>query len=333
MSQSDWKKVKFEDFINEYGTEMVINNAPTILYTKKDKEHEAFSSLIVSLFISGALLIYISLSVLIPIIFIGWIITTIFIIIVAILDVILIFNYIKSNVTIKPVECWFEVFEGISENSEKYFCFQYYPIFSGISHPNEAKDIIHKIFLEQVFGNTINITQIELYLKFNTLSKKSTCLIGYHYQYGEGIAFNNPLINPNVWKFFSYEKSKGDNYISVANWFHQYEWRYDLALDYDKLEKYAPWVIKRWDKESIKPLSEESKKKLKWDKRNIDSHPKLEPWRNLEIQSYEDPIAKSHLNLIEKAIDRIIGEKEIEKYSDIKDYIKDFQIFFRENPL
>ena len=38
MSQS-WEKVEFQDFVSKYGMEFLINNAPQILHSKKDKEH------------------------------------------------------------------------------------------------------------------------------------------------------------------------------------------------------------------------------------------------------------------------------------------------------
>ena len=46
MSGSEWKKVDFQQFVNNFGNEIVIKNTPEILYSKKDKEHEAYNSLI-----------------------------------------------------------------------------------------------------------------------------------------------------------------------------------------------------------------------------------------------------------------------------------------------
>ncbi|MEJ2280029.1 MAG: hypothetical protein P8Y70_20120 [Candidatus Lokiarchaeota archaeon] len=298
MSDSNWKKVEFKDFLNDFGKELIIQNAPILLYTKKDKEHEAILSLIISLFLTGSLLIYISLSALFPLIFIGWLLTTVFIIIVIIVDIILIYNYLKSNIYIRPIECWFEIFEGITENSEKYYCFQYYPIFSGISHPNEAKNIIYKIFQEEVLKSTIDITQIEFYLNLDMKKKNVSNIIGYHFLYGEGNNFYNEHIDSSVWKFFPAQKSKADNYISVANWAHQYEWRYDLALDYDKLDKFAPWVVKRWSEDTLKYLNENNKNELNWEIRKISSIPKLIPWQDLESQSFQDPLIDKYLKTI-----------------------------------
>jgi len=69
MSNSEWNKVDFQHFIDEFGYELIVNNAPTILYSKKDKEHEAYNSLIAFFFITGGLLIYISLSYIFEFIF------------------------------------------------------------------------------------------------------------------------------------------------------------------------------------------------------------------------------------------------------------------------
>ena len=69
MPDSEWTKVDFQQFINEYGKEIVINNAPTILYSKKDKEHEAYNSLIAFFFIAGFLFIYIALTYFLAFIF------------------------------------------------------------------------------------------------------------------------------------------------------------------------------------------------------------------------------------------------------------------------
>ena len=62
MSDSEWNKVDFQQFVNEFNIDLIVDNAPTILYSKKDKEHEAYNSLIAFFFITGGLLIYISLS-------------------------------------------------------------------------------------------------------------------------------------------------------------------------------------------------------------------------------------------------------------------------------
>ena len=58
MSDFDWSQVTFLQFINQFGKDIIIDNAPEILYSKKDKEHEASNSLIAFFFITGGLLIY-----------------------------------------------------------------------------------------------------------------------------------------------------------------------------------------------------------------------------------------------------------------------------------
>ena len=63
MSNSNWDKVEFQDFINNYSKKIIVDNAPVILFTKKDKEHEAYNSLIGFFFITGGLFIFIALSI------------------------------------------------------------------------------------------------------------------------------------------------------------------------------------------------------------------------------------------------------------------------------
>jgi hypothetical protein len=65
MSNSDWKKVDFQEFINQFGDQAVIKNAPIILHSKKDKEHEAFKSLVTLIFIVGFTFIYIAISIMV----------------------------------------------------------------------------------------------------------------------------------------------------------------------------------------------------------------------------------------------------------------------------
>ena len=42
MSNSEWSKVDFQQFVNNFSIELIIKNAPKILYSKKDKENEAY---------------------------------------------------------------------------------------------------------------------------------------------------------------------------------------------------------------------------------------------------------------------------------------------------
>ena len=59
MSNSDWNKVDFQTFINDFSKEVIVDNAPTILYSKKDKEHEALNLLITFFFLTEGLFILI----------------------------------------------------------------------------------------------------------------------------------------------------------------------------------------------------------------------------------------------------------------------------------
>ncbi|MHA1273854.1 MAG: hypothetical protein ACTSQS_10510 [Promethearchaeota archaeon] len=331
MSGSDWKKLDFEDFIKKYGVEHIIKYAPTLLYSQKDKEHEAYNSLIGFFFITGLMLIYISLSIMfLEIYFNLWLLISV-IAVLSLIDVYLIMNYVKSNVRIRPLECWIEVFEGRKENSEIYFCFIYYPVFSGKCHPNKAKNIIYKIYQEEILKSTIDISQIEVYLKINEKEPANSKPIGFYFQYGEGKSFNDENINRNVWKFFPYEKINNGNYLATANWDHQFEWKEDLTFDFDKLHNYAKWVVKKWNQYNIKPLTEEFKKKINWEMRNIDPLPKLKPWeKGFEEISYSNPSAHRDFEIVEEAINKVIGDYEIEKISDIKKDLMNIKAYFRD---
>ncbi len=331
MSVSEWKKVDFQRFVNEYGKDLAIKNAPVILYSKKDKEHEAYNSLIAFFFIAGALLIYIALSYFLVTIFFSLVLFVIILIIAVIADVLLIINIIKSNVFIKLLECWVEIYKGIPEKGSDYYCFIYYPIFTGKSHPNEAKNVIFKLFQEQIIKSKIDITQIEIYLKKTLQAQNSLEKVGFFFQYAEGRPFKGENINRNTWNYFPPEKSDNENFLAVGNWDHQYEWRYDLDFDFDKLHEYAPWVIQRWDEANLKPLTEEYKEKINWNLRNIESSPKLKPWQaNFKSQTYENPKAYEDLEIVEEAITKLIRhDKIIEKIKDIKDDLVMFKTYFR----
>lgn len=328
---SDWKKVEFQDFINSFGMELVVDKAPKILYTKKDKEHEAYGSLVAFFFATGGLLIYISISILLMDVWFNLAGFLIVIGIIAIADVALILNYVKSSVFIKPLECWVEIYEQENGEQDKHYCFSYYPIYSGKCHPNKAKDIIYKLYQEEILKGKIDITQIELYLKRDDKAGKFEELV-FFFQYGEGKPFTIEDLDRNAWKFFDADKQGDQNFISVANWDHQYEWRDDLQLDFDKLHDYAPWIIRTWNKSTIKPLTEDFKEKINWKKRCIDSMPKLEPWKgNLEEQQYSNDEAYKDIKIINKAIDIILGENpKLSKIGDVKEFIPEFKSYFRD---
>jgi hypothetical protein len=283
-------------------------------------------------FIAGFLLIYIAVSYFLASIFFNILLFITIIIVFVITDVILIIYVIKSNIYIKPLECWFEIYEGKSEKSSKYLCFTYYPIFTGKCHPNEAKNIILKLYQEQILKSKIDITQIEVYLKINKDIQYSIKNLGFFFRYAEGQPFKGENINRNSWQYFPYEQSGIENYLAVGNWDHQYEWRNDLEFDFDKLHEYAPWVIQRWGENNLKSLTDENKEKLNWNLRNIDSTPKLKPWiGDLENQNYENPEAYKDLEIIDEAVNKIIvhGE-EIKKIKDIKDDLPMFESYFRD---
>jgi hypothetical protein len=249
-------------------------------------------------------------------------------IVAIIVDLFLIINYIKSNVYIRPLECWVEIHKGKSQNGVTYYCFTYYPVFTGKCHPNEVKNVIFKFYQEEVLKSKIDITQIEVYLKINLTNKEK---IGYYFQYGEGRPFSDENIVRNSWKFFPSHLSKEDNYIAIANWDHQFEWRNDLELDFDKLHRYAPWVIQKWNEVNLKPLTEEFKRKNSWHLRSIISEPKLNPWSgDLESQVYENPRAYWDINIINEALENVIGkDKEVKKLKKIKDHLPMFKSYFR----
>ncbi|MFO7795833.1 MAG: hypothetical protein ACQERB_15565 [Promethearchaeati archaeon] len=332
MSDSEWIKVKFKQFVNNFGIKIITDNAPEILFSKEDKEHESYNSLIGFFLILGGLLIYISISVMISSIYFSIPLFASVIVICVIIASILIFNYWRTNVRIKPIECWIEIFKGPSEGRTSNYCFTFYPIFSGKCHPNEAKNLIYKLYEEEIYGNTIDITQIELYLTIEENDPKKVNQLGFFFQYGEGKPFAVEDLKVAPWQFFHYEKKGGDNYIAVANWFHQYEWRFDLALDYDKLNSYAPWIIQKWDPNSIKPLTQDYKFQINWEKRLLNSLPKLKPWEgSLSEQKYYDPNLYKDLKIIEDAIAQIVGENtKVENYKDIKEKLFEFKAYFQD---
>lgn len=332
MSTYDWVKVDFQDFINKFNKQIVIEIAPTILYTKKDKEHEAINALIAFFFISGFLLIYISVSILISELYFSIIGFIIIIIAAAIADLILLLIYIRSNVAIKPLESWVEIYESIREDSQTYYCFSYYIVFSGKCLLNRAKNVVYKLYQEELLKSKLDITQIEVYLRVTSEYPEKLEKIGYYFQYGEGKPFKAEDIDRNSWKFFPYETSANENYLAIANWDHQYEWRNDLELDYDKLHDYAPWVIKTWNEDTLKPLTEDYKISLMWELRQNESIPKLKPWfGNIHSQSYENFKAYKDLQLVNEVIEKIIGnEKEISKLKDLKGYLFKIKAYFRD---
>lgn len=330
MTNSDWLKLNFQQFVNEFGIEIVIRSAPRILYPKKDKEHEATNSLIALLFVAAALCAYLAATLALASIWFSLPLFVIVLIIGVIICVVLILNYMKSSVFITPMECWVEIFKSRIE--PEIYCLVFYIIFTGKCHPNKAKNVIYKLYQNEILKSKIDITQIELYAKFSKTNELKAEYLGYNFQYGEGKSFKDEKINRNVWKYFSVDKTQNENYIAVANWDHQYEWRNDLNLDFDKLHAYAPWVIKGWNSLNIKPLNEEYKEGLNWHLRYIEDFPKLKPWiKGFEGQSFESKNSHKDLEILEDAINKIQGpEYSVEKLNDLKDDLFKFKAYFRD---
>ncbi len=324
-----WKSVEFGDFIKEFGTNEVVQYAPSILHSKKDKEHEAFKSLVLFFVVSGVIAIYISVAILLIEIYFNLLLFLLTIIVLSFIDLVLIVLYLRSNININLLEMWVEIHK--KQNNDMYFCLTYYPIFSGKCHPNKAINIIYKIYQEQYVKDKLDIAQIELYCKVKRGEKELTP-IGFYFQYGEGNPFDHEKINRHNWRFFPYEKALRENYIATANWDHQFEWREDLTLDYDKLHEYAPWVVIKWNKATLKPLSESNKEALNWNLRSISSTPKLQPWvSNFDSTTFKDEIAYKDINIVNKAINRVMENGNTpSSLKDIRKKLYEFEAYFRD---
>ncbi len=327
MPISKWEKIDFQRFINDYSTDIIIENAPSLLYSKKEKEHEAYNSLIAFFFVEAGLCIYTSISLFLIEIYFNVITFIVVIIVLSAFGILLLFNYIRSKVFIKPIECWVEVYK-----CSEFYCLSYYPIFSGKCIPNKAKDIIYKLYQEEVLKYKIDITQIEVYLKIPQTNFNKYEKLGYFFQYGRGKDFKDENIERNSWQYFPAEKSLNENLIAVANWDHQYEWRFDLEQDYDKINALSPWIIKKWNQTNLKPLTEDYKTKIKWNLLILESEPKLKPWKgDIENQTYENQKAYRDLEIIDEAIEKIIGSNvELKKLGDLEKQLFNFKTYFRD---
>lgn len=331
MANSEWTKLDFQTFINTYNKDIAINSAPTFLYSKKDKEHEAYNSLIAFFFVLGFTLIYIALTVILMPIYSNPIIFLSIIILLIITASILIINYLLTNNPIKPKEIWIEIYVGKKVNDLTYMCLVFYPVFSGICHPNKAKNVIYKLYQEEVLGSKIGISQIEVYLQVRSGNPMDYSVMGYYFQYGKGQQFKDERVNRETWQYFPYQKSKNENYLAVATWDHQFEWLDDLELDYDKLHNYAPWVIQKWDEDSTKPLTDHYKKMVRWDLRRIESVPKLEPWKpNFESSSFESFKVYKDLQIVNEVVEKFADNSNIKKIKDIKKDLFKIKAYFRD---
>jgi hypothetical protein len=329
---SEWSKIDFQFFVDNYSKDMVIDTAPIFLYSKKDKEHEAYNSLIAFFFVVGFLFIYIALSIILISVYYNLVLFIVIVILLSVTASTLMINYLLTNIAIKPKEIWVEVYMGTSIDNTTYICLVYYPIFSGICHPNKVRNLIYKLYQQEVLGTKVDISQIEVYLKINDRDNTDYTIIGYYFQYGKGQQFKDEKVNRNTWQFFPYEKSINNNFLAVANWDHQFEWRDDLELDYDKLHNYAPWIIQRWDEESVKPLTDLFKARQKWELRKIESLPKLMPWEpNFNTTSFESFKAYKDLQIVNEVIEKFLdGTREIKKIKDVKKDLLKIKSYFRD---
>jgi len=328
----EWTQVEFQDFINQYDQNLILKYAPIIMHSKRDKEPEAFKSLISFLFILGFLFIFIAFSIIFSAVYFNPYLFYPIVGIAVVASGILLYNYIKSNVNIKLKECWFEIYEHYSLEDGRYFCIIYYPVFTGKSHPNKAKNIIYKLYQDQLVGSKIDIAQIEVHFKFIPEEDPKFKPLGYFFQYGQGIPFNSEEIDRNAWKYFPINKANNQNYFATANWDHQFEWREDLELDYDKLHSYSPWILYKWNESSLKPLTREYKTKLNIELRPIEAYPGLMTWKgNLEKQKVENFKAYKDLQIMNEVIEKVIGtDVKVKKLRDIKGYLFKIQAYFRD---
>jgi len=332
MFDSGWKRIDFQSFINNYDKDIVVKSAPTFLYSKKDKEHEAYNSLIGFFFILGFMFIYIALSIILMSFYSNPIIFFVIIIVLSLIAGILIINFLLTNIAIKPKEIWVEIYINEENDGVLYFCLEFYPIFTGKCHPNKAKNLIYKLYQKEVLQTKIDISQIEVYIKINKDNIDEYSIIGYYFQYGKGKRFNDENIDRNNWQFFPFEKSLNDNFLAVANWDHQFEWLDDLELDYDKLHHYAPWVIQKWNENNIKPLTSSFKRKIKWDLRKLESIPKIDPWKpNFNLKSFESFKAYKDLQIVNEVIEKFVeSNTEVKKIKDIKKDLNKIKAYFRD---
>jgi len=338
MSEYAWESINPEKLKGGKEGLFILENAPPILHSRMDKEY-TLNSVIILLFMVGLYLIYAAIQYVIGLSesgfgFVVFIIVSVVVIVAAIP---LIIQSLRSRSYNKLIKSYYEVYIAHSDNKDEvYYCMVYYPTFLGKTHPIKAYNLIYEIYLQAVFSKLIDVTQIEVYYKGSKTSQnilKSLTNIGYFFKYGEGQEFYNEKSNRNTWKLFDGNKSENENYISVANWDHLYEWRDDLVLDYDKLHELAPWVVNRWNNLNMVPLTQKHKDKLRFNKRNLGLSPKLKPWLGtLDQQTYSNELENTDLNLIQQAINDILGaEFSITNTKLIKQNIFKFREYFKEH--
>ncbi len=330
--QKNWMESDIGEFISQYGINLLVDNAPIIKYSTKEKEHGSKSSLL-GIFILLAALI----SCIVSWIFffaqdVYYFILFLFLIIFSVLLIpTFLRSYLKSRVNIKPIECWIEIHEILKNQEECYYCLTYYPIFSGKVHPNKGKDILLKLYHDQILEDTLDITQIEIYFKKDPV-KHELSKIGYHFQHDNHEDFWNDEFSETPWEFFALEDISNYHALIVANWMHQYEWDKETNSNIEKMEDLSPWEVKTWDSKELKPLTEEFKNKIHWNERGLNSLPKLIPWdEQLKEKAHEIKEIQFDIQEIEKAIEKILGkDTEIRRFSDIEKHLNQFRIYFRD---
>lgn len=339
MEDFAWKLIEPERIKSEKLEQYILQNAPPILYTKNDKDKTSINYLIYFFFIVGFYLIFLSIWTLMEVNLGGFelYLFTIITIIIIVIALPLLILYIRGNVYNKPIQLYYEWFIAQPNNLESiYSCLVLYPTFSGKTHPDKGFNRVYKTYKESVLSNIIDITQIEIYFKINSrdpYNLESLEKIGYFFKYGEGQQFFDENINRDVWKFFKASKSNNDNYISVANWDHLYEWKDELVFDFDKLHELAPWIILRWNNLNLIPLTPEAKKKKRFGKRNITTLPKLKPWAgDLFKQEYHNEAEYNDLKVTQNAIKAILSDIILSKNSKlIKKNFNNFKEYFVKN--
>ena len=72
--------------------------------------------------------------------------------------------------------------------------------------------------------------------------------------------------------------------------------------------------------------------KIKSNRLNLKSEPKLKPWKgDIEDQTYENQKAYKDLEIIDEAIEKIIGSNvELKKLGDLEKQLFKFKIYFRD---
>lgn len=339
MEDFAWKLIEPERIKSEKLEQYILQNAPPILYTKNDKDKTSINYLIYFFFIVGFYLIFLSIWTLMEVNLGGFelYLFTIITIIIIVIALPLLILYIRGNVYNKPIQSYYEWFIAQPNNLKSiYSCLVLYPTFSGKTHPDKGFNRVYKTYKESVLSNIIDITQIEIYFKINSrdpYNLESLEKIGYFFKYGEGQQFFDENINRDVWKFFKASKSNNDNYISVANWDHLYEWKDELVFDFDKLHELAPWIILRWNNLNLIPLTPEAKKKKRFGKRNITTLPKLKPWAgDLFKQEYHNEAEYNDLKVTQNAIKAILSDIILSKNSKlIKKNFNNFKEYFVKN--